>query len=123
MSAPSCGPHPILLCRSNIGAASHVRSGPMRTKRLSQNPNAAAYKGRPSGAAVTGGGLDGYARRPRESVFDELRSGPRGLTSDEAARRLSLYGRNVLPKQRFIAIRIFLRQLANPLLALLVGAT
>ena len=57
-----------------------------------------------------------------EQVFDAFETSPRGLTSEEAARRLAKYGPNVLveKKQTSAAYKLFghLRDLFNILLLL-----
>jgi len=52
---------------------------------------------------------DGIWALPEGEVFDRLQTSPRGLTEDEAFRRLKQYGRNVLPAKvgRPIIFRFF----------------
>jgi Mg2+-importing ATPase len=56
-------------------------------------------------------------------VLAELKSSAAGLTPDEAALRLRRYGPNRIRQRGHPALQIFLRQLKNPLLGLLVAAT
>ncbi len=55
-------------------------------------------------------------------MFVALGSTRAGLTSDEAAHRLTVCGHNVLAKHRVTIIAVLFRQLRNPLLILLAGA-
>lgn len=58
-----------------------------------------------------------------EMVFQHLRTGKYGLTSDDANNRLSESGFNELPeKKRISPIRIFLSQFKNYLILVLIGA-
>lgn len=66
--------------------------------------------------------LAGAASQPIEQVFVALHSTRAGLTSDEAAHRLTQFGHNVLAKHRVTIIAVLVRQLRNPLLILLAGA-
>ncbi len=52
---------------------------------------------------------EGIWALPQDEVFDRLQTSPRGLTEDEAFRRLKQYGRNVLPAKvgRPIIFRFF----------------
>ncbi|MCL4740600.1 MAG: HAD-IC family P-type ATPase [Phycisphaerales bacterium] len=60
---------------------------------------------------------------PPERVFDALGASPDGLSSDEAARRLSEFGRNEVPLAGAAAWwRIIGRQFASPLIYLLIAA-
>ena len=72
-----------------------------------------------TGTAVT---LNGAASQSIEQVFVSLKSRRSGLTSDEAAHRLAVYGHNVLTKHRVTMFSVLVRQLRNPLLILLAGA-
>jgi P-type Mg2+ transporter len=56
------------------------------------------------------------------TVLQELGSSQAGLSSDQAARRLSTVGRNVLASHRVTALGVLGRQLRNPLLLLLLAA-
>ena len=59
-----------------------------------------------------------------EEVFSLLKASPSGLTVDEANSRLKEYGHNELAtKKATPAIVIFLRQLLNPLVYILIGAS
>ncbi|MCL6645932.1 MAG: hypothetical protein K6U88_13355 [Dehalococcoidia bacterium] len=55
-------------------------------------------------------------------MLERLGTGPGGLSSAEAARRLAVHGPNSLPRGGHPAVAIFLRQLKNPLLGLLLAA-
>jgi P-type Mg2+ transporter len=55
-----------------------------------------------------------------DSVLEALDSGPQGLSSEEAARRLQEVGPNALVSHGARPVAILLRQLRNPLLILLV---
>ena len=66
----------------------------------------------------------GFWDRPLAGLLDALGTTPAGLTSDEAQRRLRLYGRNVLAQEsRFAALIGFLRFFANPLVVILLVAS
>ncbi len=56
------------------------------------------------------------------AVFARLGSDEGGLTSSEAAARLRVYGPNALKVQRVSAVAVFMRQVRNPLLLLLLAA-
>ena len=61
---------------------------------------------------------------PLADLLRTVQATPAGLTSQEASRRLSLYGPNSLVKSsRFSALLEFLRCFANPLVAILVVAS
>jgi Mg2+-importing ATPase len=66
--------------------------------------------------------LEIAARTPTLDVLDALESGPGGLTSAEAQRRLESYGPNALRSHGARAWTVLARQLRNPLLLLLLGA-
>lgn len=54
-------------------------------------------------------------------IFEELKTSPLGLTSDEAKFRLNLYGHNRLPEEEKIGIiRVLLHQFASPLIYILM---
>lgn len=60
---------------------------------------------------------------PPGAVYTRLTTGPQGLSDDEAARRLSRYGRNALPAREPPSVwRILLRQILNPLIYILLAA-
>lgn len=63
-----------------------------------------------------------WAARDAADVLERLGTGPGGLSSAEAARRLAVHGPNSLPRGGHPAVAIFLRQLKNPLLGLLLAA-
>ena len=66
--------------------------------------------------------LSEAARLTVEEVLVRLDSTPSGLSSLEAARRLQIYGGNVLIRHRVTAVGVLRRQLRNPLLILLLAA-
>jgi Mg2+-importing ATPase len=66
--------------------------------------------------------LEIAARTPTPDVLTALESGSGGLTSDEAERRLTVYGPNALRSHGARAWTVLARQLRNPLLLLLLGA-
>ncbi len=56
-------------------------------------------------------------------VFELLKTAKEGISEEEAANRLKLYGRNVFHRQEDRSyITIFLKQLASPLIFILIGA-
>jgi Mg2+-importing ATPase len=62
--------------------------------------------------------------KPLRDLFQALGATPSGLTSDEANRRLRLYGPNSFVKEsRFAALLGFLRLVANPLVIILLIAS
>ena len=62
--------------------------------------------------------------RPLRDLFQTLEATPSGLTSDEADRRLRLYGPNsFVHESRFAAFFNFLRLVANPLVIILLIAS
>ncbi|MFN8544566.1 MAG: magnesium-translocating P-type ATPase [Candidatus Binatia bacterium] len=68
--------------------------------------------------------LTGFWDRPLPGLLEALGTTPAGLTSDEAQRRLRLYGRNALAQEpRFAALLNFLRFFANPLVVVLLVAS
>jgi P-type Mg2+ transporter len=65
-----------------------------------------------------------FWERPLQDLFQTLEASPSGLTSDEAARRLRLYGSNsFVQESRFAALFSFLRLFANPLVVILLIAS
>ena len=62
------------------------------------------------------------ARSAGEEVLRALNSSPNGLTAAEAGQRLASCGPNVLASRVVTAFDVFVRQLRNPLLILLLGA-
>jgi Mg2+-importing ATPase len=79
------------------------------------------FGARQSGPATTG--IDAYWSLPVDEVLRQLDSTRRGLTSEEAAQRLLRFGANELRMQTPLSrLNVFLRQLASPLLLLLVFA-
>ena len=68
--------------------------------------------------------LKGFWDRPLPELLEALETTPAGLTSDEARRRLRVYGPNALAKEsRFAALIGFLRFFANPLVIILLVAS
>jgi len=62
--------------------------------------------------------------RPLHDLFQTLKASPVGLTSDEANRRLRLYGPNsFVQESRFAPLFSFFRLFANPLVIILVLAS
>ena len=62
--------------------------------------------------------------KPLRDLFQALEATPSGLTSDEANRRLRLYGPNsFVQESRFAALFSFLRLVANPLIIILLIAS
>jgi magnesium-transporting ATPase (P-type) len=60
---------------------------------------------------------------PEEDVFYELQSSRKGLSSEEASKRLGQYGINVLPiKEPPTIWEILLHQILNPLIFILIAA-
>jgi P-type Mg2+ transporter len=57
-----------------------------------------------------------------DAVFAQLASGEQGLTQSEAVARLQTIGPNALTVQRVSALAVFVRQVRNPLLLLLLAA-
>ena len=74
--------------------------------------------------AAAPGGLDAAtaARLPIPDVLSRLASSDHGLSDAEAGVRLRSVGRNALAVRRVSAIAVFMRQLRNPLLLLLLAA-
>ena len=68
--------------------------------------------------------LEGFWDRPRQDLLQLLQATPAGLTTDEAKRRLRLYGPNSLVREsRFAALFSFFRLLVNPLVIILLVAS
>ena len=62
--------------------------------------------------------------RPLPELLQLLQTTPAGLTSDDANRRLRLYGPNSFVREsRFAALFSFLRLVANPLVIILLIAS
>lgn len=58
------------------------------------------------------------------NVFDKLQTSERGLTIEEASRRLKEYGQNKLPESKADSLAIiFLRQFRSPLIYILLAAS
>src|SRR5512147_2398209 len=68
--------------------------------------------------------LESFWDRPRGELLQLLQVTPSGLTTDEAKRRLRLYGPNSMVKEsRFAVLFSFFRLLANPLVIILLVAS
>jgi Ca2+-transporting ATPase len=64
-----------------------------------------------------------YHDKTINETFDELKARPSGLTSDEAKRRLGIYGLNTLEKGPEINVfKVFIHQFADPLIYILIIA-
>jgi Mg2+-importing ATPase len=64
-----------------------------------------------------------YWSKPAEALFDDLKSGPDGLSPDEAARRLAAHGRNMIGTRRSAsALGALARQFRSPLVLILIFA-
>ena len=78
---------------------------------------------RTRGGVSGGPKIPSYWALPPEEIAARLASSPRGLSSEEAARRLLLHGANLLRTEHAASRReVLARQFANPLLLLLVFA-
>jgi Mg2+-importing ATPase len=66
--------------------------------------------------------LAAAARMPAADVLAALGSSEEGLSTAEASARLAEHGPNALRVHRVTALGVLLRQLRNPLLALLLAA-
>ncbi|MFH1328665.1 MAG: HAD-IC family P-type ATPase, partial [Candidatus Bathyarchaeota archaeon] len=61
--------------------------------------------------------------KPIEWVFDELKTQIKGLSQEEAANRLSIYGYNELAEsKKESGIQVFIRQFKNPIIYVLIFA-
>jgi Mg2+-importing ATPase len=68
--------------------------------------------------------LHGFWDKPLRDLLELLQATPAGLTSDEATRRVRLYGPNSFVREsRFAGLMGFLRFLANPLVIILLVAS
>ena len=68
--------------------------------------------------------LEDFWDRPLQELFQLLQATPAGLTTEEASRRLRLYGPNSLVREsRFAALLSFFGFFANPLVIILVVAS
>ncbi len=66
---------------------------------------------------------DSWYTQSQESVIDHLKTSKAGLTAEEAARRLTEYGRNTLKgKKKTAPLIMFLRQFISPLIYILFAA-
>ncbi len=64
-----------------------------------------------------------YHALPVEDVYSSLKTGPDGLSQEEAAKRLTHYGPNILRQEPATSpLRIFLQQFANPAVWILIAA-
>lgn len=82
----------------------------------------ALLRGQTTGQARTAL-IEDAAAKPVEAVLTGLGASGAGLSSGEAATRLARYGANRVETGHRTAFLIFLRQLNNPLLGLLLAAT
>ena len=58
------------------------------------------------------------------NIFEVLNTSEQGLSEKEAMHRLGIYGKNIFHKQeKLSAVTIFLKQLASPLIFILIAAT
>jgi len=65
-----------------------------------------------------------YWSMPIRTVFEDLKTSHKGLSEEEAEKRLLIYGLNEIKKERKSSpIRILLRQFANALVLVLLAAT
>src|SRR3989304_7103419 len=69
------------------------------------------------------GNLDFFHSLTIEEVIRELKTSSKGLSQEEASRRLILYGRNCLEEERGSVWRVFFRQFHNPLVYVLMFAS
>jgi magnesium-transporting ATPase (P-type) len=68
--------------------------------------------------------LEGFWDRPLQELFQQLQATPAGLTTEEASRRLRLYGPDSLVREsRFAALFSFFGFFANPPVIILVVAS
>jgi P-type Mg2+ transporter len=68
--------------------------------------------------------FEGFWDRPLQELFQQLPATPAGLTTEEASRRLRLYGPNSLVREsRFASLLSFFGFFANPLVIILVVAS
>lgn len=64
-----------------------------------------------------------YYNRKISDIFNELKTSEQGLSSTEAKKRLTKYGKNILPKKKKDnIIKIFFRELKDPIVLLLIIA-
>lgn len=64
-----------------------------------------------------------YYARPVDEVFKELNAGYRGLSTEEARKRLEKYGQNIFEKEKGVNILgIALHQFTDPLIYILIIA-
>jgi Mg2+-importing ATPase len=91
-----------------------VASGGSRSTAIREYPNS-GKRGTP---------IEGFWDRPRQDLLQLLQVTPAGLTTDEAKRRLRLYGPNSMEREsRFAALFSFFRLLINPLIIILLVAS
>src|SRR3989344_4372478 len=58
-----------------------------------------------------------------ENIFAQFETSSKGLSEEEALRRLEIYGKNIFhKKERQGVVTIFLKQLTNPLIFILITA-
>jgi Mg2+-importing ATPase len=68
--------------------------------------------------------LESFWDKPLQGLLQQLQATPAGLATDEAKRRLRLYGPNsMVQESRFAGLLTFLRLFANPLVIILLVAS
>jgi Mg2+-importing ATPase len=68
--------------------------------------------------------LDSYWNASADTLLAQLHTSSEGLSSDEAQRRLAVYGRNLLEaKRKVTALGLFLDQFRSPIILILLAAT
>jgi len=67
--------------------------------------------------------MPGFYHQSIEDVLKELGSSLKGLTDAEARKRLALHGQNELREEKISPLKIFVRQLTNPLIYVLFIAS
>ena len=84
-----------------------------------QAGSAGAVRTQPAAATA-----DAWHAMPARQALDRLQSSDAGLTDEEAACRLERYGANALPRGGGNeALKIFLRQIRDPLIYVLLAST
>ncbi|HSA79748.1 MAG TPA: HAD-IC family P-type ATPase, partial [Geminicoccaceae bacterium] len=88
------------------------------------DPDAQAGSARAVQAQPAAAAADAWHAIPARQVLDRLQSSDAGLTDEEAACRLERYGANALPRGGGNeALKIFLRQIRDPLIYVLLAST
>ncbi len=67
--------------------------------------------------------VEPYHALPILEVFKKLEASPNGLTTEEAARRQKIFGRNVLHEEKTSKWKLFFRQFQSPLVYVLMTAS